>query len=282
VIEGDPHHTNSILFKARCLARIGRSREARELLDALLMQRPNDHRVLQVRGRVEYILQNYAEAVEYYERALEVSPRYAAVLTDLGQARIRMGDWEGARWALGTAVDLGDDSPFLFNAFSQVLEHEGELGEARRFMEQAVKQDPRNAAYHHRMGRISQVLGDHDVAMREYKLAVELDPEYRESLLSLASMAVDEGALDVAKGFVDLAAKVSSVHWKVVWNIRARIALAEGDLAAARDFSAKALSEARDVVNLSVALDVSLARIRAGDIDCSRGESRDGTTVFRA
>ena len=263
VIESTLDNTQARLYLARTLAQLGDVDGARALVDEVLRERPNDHAAWRVRGRVEYIGREFRAALGFYERAIELRPRMPATLRDIGQARMRIGDWHGAKVALEQAMArMRDPDRWILFQYCQVLEHFGEHEAALKVMEDAIRRDPQNAGFHHRRGRIAEELGDKQLAINEYETSVKLDPDFYESLMSLASMAADRGEIATANRYLEQASRRRAPR-RVLSNVRAKIALAEGNHESARQEVQQALDDARDIANLDLAARIELHAIAA-------------------
>jgi hypothetical protein len=198
---------------------------------------------------------------------------------------MRAEDWSGARVALESSLEAGDDNPFGLNLYSQVLEHYGELPEARSYMERAVRLDPTNAGFRHRLGRISEQEGDKKGALSHYKEALLLDPDYGESLVSLASVSVELNDLSTADGaLVGLRRGRANVRKPVVHNITAKVLLAHGKVAEARSEISAALKLSYEPVNIGLAARIEVAAVAADLVQRDAGLRRvsDWITELRA
>jgi tetratricopeptide (TPR) repeat protein len=268
-------HLDVQLYIARCLAREGDLDGARSMTERLLSEDPDNSHILRVRGRVEFIARNWPAAARYFELALRHGRRYPPLLRDLAQARIRSEDWPGARIAVEGSLESGDENPFGLNLYSQVLEHDGQLAEARQYMERAVRLDPTNSPFHHRLGRISEQEGDLSTALAEYRRALELNPENGESLLSFASVAIDLGELPAAADAIRRLRNLPHPERKsIVLNITAKLQMAEGEIARAQSTILDALQQERGLFNLSLAARIEIAAIRSGLVSADIGRRR--------
>jgi tetratricopeptide (TPR) repeat protein len=271
VVQSTDDHRSARLYLARTLAYLGEVTQARAMMDEMLEESPDDYHVWRIRGRVEYIAREFSSAVRFYERANELRPGMPSVLRDLGQARMRVEDWFGARAALQGAIDRQrrDPDPYLAFQYSQVLEHFGEYQEASRMVAQAIRRDPHNAVFHHRRGRIAEALGDRATAAREYEECLRLEPDYVESVLSLASMAIGDNDLDRARSLLRRAQRVRNARPAVLLNIEAKLYLKERDFDLAREVVERALREERDIPSLDLAARIELEAIATGAARCS-------------
>lgn len=266
-LTGDPEvdlTANRVRMKA--LAHLKRMPEARALGDELVRAHPEDAGVLRDRGRVEQIDRRWPDAIAWYERALPFRRRKAQLYADIAQSRIGMQDWTRAAAAAKTAIDLGGDTPYALSTYSQALEEQNLFVEAREVMSRAVAREPKNPRYRFRLGRIALRLDDRDSAKREFAKAIELDPDFVEAPLSLASIEIDEGLIAEAKATLAGVEDSHSAPAAVLFNVKAKLALAEGDLAKAQAASEAALRDRRDAHNLTLAIRVSIERGEAGDL----------------
>lgn len=258
----------------KTLASLGRMREARELGDALVTKYPTSPSVLRDRGRVEQIDRKWKEAIRYYERAIPLRRDSSQLYADIAQSLIRLEDWIGAAAAAKTAIDSGGDTPYALSLYSQALEAQGEFEEAGQMMARAVKREPNNPRYRHRLGRIATQLGNRPAALREFRKSVEIDPTFVESWLSLASTQVDSGDIDGAKESLAAAEASPGAPRAVLLNVKAKVALATDDLDGAQGAVDEALKERRDVQNIALAIRVLVLRGEADRLPVGQARAR--------
>jgi tetratricopeptide (TPR) repeat protein len=282
VIDATEDNDRAQLYRARTLAQLGRTHEARGVLNDLETRRPNDYNIVRARGRVEFILRNWSQAVEHFAQARALRPRSVAVLRDLGQTYIRLGQWDAAREALEQARRLQDVDPFTAFYYAQVLEHFKEFAEARRVIQLAVRLDPGRSFFHHRLGRIALAENDREAARNEFQAAVRLDPKAHESVLSLASMSIDDGDLAAADEFLDQASRIRGVRPALLSTIRAKALLRRGDFVAAEEQIDAALSAEREAESVLLAIRIAVERYEAGQATLSSAQARIAPLVLEA
>ncbi|MDQ2846424.1 MAG: TIR domain-containing protein [Actinomycetota bacterium] len=252
--------------RMKTLANLKRMGEARTLGDKLVRHYPEDAGVLRDRGRVEQIDRKWSDAISWYEKALPFRRNKAQLYADIAQARVRLQDWPGAAAAAKTAIDMDGDTPYALSTYSQALEAQKLLPEAREVMTRAVAREPNNPRYRYRLGRIALLLNDRQTAMREFQRTIELDPQFVEAPLSLASIQIDEELIFEAKATLATVEGSPGVPGGVLNNIKAKLALAEGDLTTAQTASDAALHDQRDAHNLTVCVRVAIARGEAQEL----------------
>lgn len=246
--------------RMKTMANLKRMHEARELGDRLVRHYPQDAGVLRDRGRVEQIDRKWSDAISWYEKALPFRRHKAQLYADIAQARVRLQDWPGAAAAAKTAIDMGGDTPYALSTYSQALEAQKLLPEAKEVMSRAVSREPKNARYRYRLGRIALQLNDRQTAMQEFQRTIELDPQFVEAPLSLASIQIDEDLIPEAKETLASVEGSPAAPTGILNNVKAKLALAEGDLVNAQTLAEAALHEQRDAQNLSLCIRVAIAR----------------------
>lgn len=260
--------------RMKTLAYLNRMPEARALGDALVRDYARDAGVLRDRGRVEQIDRKWSEAIAWYERAIPFRSNKAHLYADIAQARVRMQDWPGAAAAAKTAIDMGADTPYALSTYSQALEAQNMLVDARKVMAQAVAREPNNPRYRYRLGRIALQLDDRVSAMREFARSIELDPLFVEAPLSLASAQIDEGLIAEAKATLARVDGSLTAPSAVFYNVKAKLALVEGDLANAQAAADSALQDRRDPHNLTLAIRVVIARAEAKELSTGQASAQ--------
>ncbi len=117
----------------------------------------------------------FEEASREYAKLVEEYPREPGFLLDLGGSLERAGDVDGAVDAGRRALRLSPDWPPALNFLGYVLaDHNRELKEAQRLIEQAIARDPDNGAYVDSHGWVLYRLGRYAEARVKLERAVLL------------------------------------------------------------------------------------------------------------
>lgn len=260
-------------LKSKTLAYLKRTREAREIADKLVNRFPRTASVMRDRGRIEFIDRNWETALDYFRRAIPLRRNPSQVWVDIAQCYVRLERWEDAAVAAKNAIDLDGGTPWALNLYSQALEKIGDFPEALEVITRAVRREPQNPMYRHRLGRIAAQTGDRTLALTEFRRSVELDPAQPDAWISLANALLDDQKVDEAVAALDSAAKLPGGHQAVVANVRARVALLTGSLSDAQEHVDTALQQRRDPQNLALAIRVAIARAEADELPKSRASA---------
>ena len=127
-------------------------------------------------GIVNFYENNYQEAIEDYDKAIELDhPNSAQAYNNRGNAKQRLGDHEGAIQDYDKAIGLNDDYAEAYNNRGAA---KAELKEYQRAIEDFDKAIERNRDYaqaYNNRGNAKQRLGDHEGAIKDFDKAIELN-----------------------------------------------------------------------------------------------------------
>ena len=140
-------------------------------------------------------LGRHQEAVEAYERALEIEPDYGFAHNNLGNALNKVGKREEAIRHFRKALELDPTYAEAHHNLANVLVEENRLGEALEHSREAVRLRPDFAEAHNNLGNLLTRRGDAAEAVSHYRSALELKPGYAEAHNNLANALVALGRL---------------------------------------------------------------------------------------
>jgi tetratricopeptide (TPR) repeat protein len=138
------------------------------------------------------------EAIRHYEQALRIDPKYAPAHTNLGIALAKMGQLEKAMRHFEQALQIDPtDGPTHAN-LGLALATKGEVEKAIRHFEEALRIDPKMAPAHYNLGNALQVQGRLDEAIEHYELAQRIDTKHAPAHTNLGAVLATKGRLDEA------------------------------------------------------------------------------------
>ena len=119
-----------------------------------------------------------AEALQAYQKAIELNPTYSPAFAGIGEHFLRQDDYLTAKGWYERALHTigGGDNPLLLNDLGVVYLKLGQLDNAVKQFEQAVSLHPYRAVFWSNLGRAQALLGRHDQAVRTFQQALTLDP----------------------------------------------------------------------------------------------------------
>jgi tetratricopeptide (TPR) repeat protein len=192
-----------------------RLRLAQGLLEEMLAAVPTSAIGHSLLARV-YILQGRSElALEHAEAALRLLPGTVAQLSLLGDAKVHVGDHEGADAAYRAAAAQDPEDPLaqagLVWAEARAKRWESAQAHARR----AFDLDPSGVEIRHRIGTVWERVGEYERALEVYQDALRLDSECEETHMFLAIQFARLGQREQAEEHLKRAALVAETpHYR--------------------------------------------------------------------
>ena len=122
--------------------------------------------------------ENYLQAVEHYNRAIELNPQLIPAYNNRGIACYRTGDYESAIRNYDRALELNPEDPITYYNLGVIHDYRGDYESAIRNYDRALELNPEYPAPYCNLGVIHSYRGDYESAIQNYNRALELDPEY--------------------------------------------------------------------------------------------------------
>ncbi|HZE95682.1 MAG TPA: tetratricopeptide repeat protein [Planctomycetota bacterium] len=182
--EAIDHYTRALVrdsgdFATRCnrgLAHqaIGNTLAALEDYDAALALNPRFARAFNSRGIAWFERRDYDRALEDFERAAECNEFYAEAHNNLGNTHVRRHEIEEGVKEYGIAIEINPDyGQAHFNrGIAQLLK--GDLDAAIRDFERACVIDPRDPESLYQLALAERAKGDADASVRDLSRALDL------------------------------------------------------------------------------------------------------------
>jgi len=187
-------HRAAMAGRARALAALGRTGEARRGYEAALAGRPVPAYLLEL-GELDESLGRAADARTQYRRLREVLARDRSRGVDDALLRGRFEAAHGepaAAVALLTAVwARSHRSAAVADALGWALHRSGDSSAALPYAEQAVGSGVRDAGYVSHLGAIRRALGDFGAARRDLTEALRVNPRFSPLEAPAAQRALD-------------------------------------------------------------------------------------------
>lgn len=235
ILDGRPDHWQARLYRARCLIRTGNTGDARGILREMIQERPRTVSVLHALGRTFMGEQEWQAALAYFREALAGRGDHLPSLRESAMCYLRLRDLKNAQGFVTRAKEINPTNPFILQIESMILEERGQFDEAYEVMSRASSQDPENAMFEHRLGRIADRRRDLQAALKHYDRAASLDPGLVEARLSKISAMIDLGYLDDAQKLIkEDRGKFQGKARRVLQGIEAKLAFGRHDLERAK------------------------------------------------
>ena len=180
--KGTPLQASIEIRKALNLNQLERIDEAQKLLDEVARENPKDIRPLDALGSIMRGHKRFAEAVDYYTRAIALidkpEPKHWTYYYSRGTSYERLKKWPLAEADLQQALQLSPDQAMVLNYLGYSwIDQNRNLKQGLALIEKAVKQKPDDGYIVDSLGWAYFRLGNFKEAVKHLERAVELRPE---------------------------------------------------------------------------------------------------------
>ena len=159
---------------------LGNYNQAIEDYDRAIEIRPGYVDAYNNRGSAYKGLGNYRRAIEDYDRAIEIRPGYVDAYNNRGNAYIALGNYKQAIEDYGRAIEIKPDADAYYNrghAYADLGNHRQAIEDYGR----AIKIKPGYADAYINRGNAYNSLGNYKQAIEDYDKAIEIKPRYADA-----------------------------------------------------------------------------------------------------
>lgn len=243
--------------------KLGNATSAYEQAVKALQGRPDMYQGLFVRAAALWALGDVTNAIRDLRRVTEIEPLFAEAYAHLARLEFQRGNTNGALAALERYVQLERDDAVAGMQLGRVLEENDALERARSVYKHVARQTQNHFAWH-RYGLLSLRMEEPREALRAFRTATRVAPEFAHGWTGLALAQRALGRREEALSLSAYATQLAP-YSGVVWYDRSCILATAG-----------LTNEALAALEKSLSLDTDLREHAARDPDFAvlRGEAR--------
>jgi len=171
------------------------------------------------RGNTKAKLKDYKDAIEDYNKAISLDPKYAEVYSDRGRAYNNLKNFDAALLDYSKAIELSPKFSEAFNGRGAVLASRGRLDEALSDLNFAIKINPKFTDAYNNRGSAKVDKGDVKGAIEDYSRAISLNPGYEEAYTNRGAALTLIGKMDEALADFNKAIQINPKYYKPYENI---------------------------------------------------------------
>jgi tetratricopeptide (TPR) repeat protein len=175
----------------------------------LLNKYSNYFLIHNIRGAAYAAVGSYKEAIQSYEIAVQLNPKYADAYNNMGIAQQKDDDFDNAVLSYQKAIELKPDFAEAYNNLGALFNERENYAEAINILEQAVQLENTFSPLYTNLGIANKNLGKLDEAISFYQKALELSPENQNVLYNLGVAFYENGQLQKAMNCYDNALKIN-------------------------------------------------------------------------
>jgi protein O-mannosyl-transferase len=199
----------------------------------------------------------FDEAIENYHKAIQISPNFAYALNNLGMALAARGQFDDAIENYRKAIQISPNFADALDNLGAALTVKGRSDEALGYYRQALAIDPNLAGAHNNLGILLAKQGRTAEAIEYYQRAIELNPSRAEFYYNLGNLLATQGRPAEAIRQFQKALAVEPDYTKAHYNL-ANIFFAQGQWDDAIEHYRQALKQMPDSVHAHYQLGLAL------------------------
>jgi len=157
---------------------------------------------LQQQGRLD-------DAAHAYRQAIQINPRFAEAINNLGNVLKDQGDWRAAIDAYRQALRIYPGHAMLLNNLGHALHRGGQSEQAIRSLKQALHVEPGYAEAWVNLGNALKD-GDEQGAIAAYRKALQCNPDLPEAYNNLGALLEEQGQAEEARDALQRAVSLRS------------------------------------------------------------------------
>ncbi len=166
-------------------------------------------------------IRNYPAALKHLQKVLEVSPKDPQIHYDLSIVYRAKGLYDKALAHLKEAIRLKPDYPEAYNALGSLYIDMKQYDKAIKWLEKAATdiyyKTPHYAYFN--LGRVYEAQKKFDLAIENYKRAIEIAPRFSRAYFRLGVIAEMQGKLKEAKLHYEKALLYNSHNPELYYNL---------------------------------------------------------------
>jgi tetratricopeptide (TPR) repeat protein len=179
-VKRNPSNVDALNGEGHLFLDEGRYAEALARFDTALKSAPSSPETIANDADAKLALERLEDAKQQLIAARERFPKSVPILLVLGKVEQRLGNGDAAetdlRAAIADADPVRQDAVLPYVALSELLSARGHLNDASAALREASKTLPPSAALDRAFGEVSELQGDYEVAIADYRSALAKTP----------------------------------------------------------------------------------------------------------
>jgi len=213
-----PDSPEALYLLAQVYSDQKKSVDALDLLVRAHKLAPQNADIIFLLGRVSMGQNYFEDAIPLLESGLQIAPKRADLRAALGESYFMSGKTEKAIEEFKALIALEPSAgSYAFMGLS--YRHLGRFDEAKKYFQEGLKLDRRNASCLFNMGYIEERQGNHAAAETFFQGALKSNPDFSEALLELANLRMAnkkfEDAAELLRRYVKVSRDPASGYYKL-------------------------------------------------------------------
>ena len=203
-----PDSAETMYLLAQVLNDQSRPVDALDLLARAHKLAPQNTDIIFLLARISMAQNFFEDAIPLLESGLRIAPQRSDLMASLGESYFMSGKAEKAIDEFKKLIDL-EPSARSYSFMGLSYRHLGRFDEARKYFEEGLKLDPKNAACLFNVGFIEERQGNTAAADAKFQQALHSNADFSDALLELANLRAKDKKFAEAADLLRRYVKVS-------------------------------------------------------------------------
>lgn len=213
-----PDSAETMYLLAQALQEESRPVDALDLLARAHKIAPENADIIFLLARVSMSQNFFEDAIPLLESGIKIAPQRVDLHAALGESYFMSGKADKAIEEFKTLVAM-DPSARSYTFLGLSYRHLGRFDEARKYFEEGLKHDPKNAACLFNLGFIEERQGNAAAADANFQQTLRANPNFPDALLELANLRTKDKkyaeAADLLRRYVKVARDPAPGYYKL-------------------------------------------------------------------
>ncbi|PYV07190.1 MAG: hypothetical protein DMG26_01005 [Acidobacteria bacterium] len=192
-----PDSPDTLYLLAQVCADQRKTLQALELLLRARRLAPQNTDIIFLMGRLSMMQSYFEDAIQVLEEGVKLAPERADLHAALGESYFTVGKVPTAMREFETLIKL-DPSARSYAFMGLCYRHLGRFEEAKKYLDEGLKKDPRNPTCLYNLGYIASKQGDQAQAEKLLAEALRAAPDFDDALYELASVKMAQQKFEEA------------------------------------------------------------------------------------
>jgi tetratricopeptide (TPR) repeat protein len=206
-----------LIANATRLQQNGQSQQAKEICQTVLNKKPNDVEALNLLAVIYAIENEYALALEIFNKAAKRNPVDARILFNKSNVLMHLKEYTEALLTVDKALLLNKSNSEGYRIRGEILRSMGRIDESILITKQAIEIDPNNPDLFNDLGILYKDKAEPNLALNNFSWAIKLKPSFAEAYANIGNTQHELGLLYEAqlsyKALLNL-----NANYKLLWG----------------------------------------------------------------
>ena len=213
-----PDSADALLLQSQVYQKENRAIDALEVLLHAHTLAPENVDIIAALARASIAQSNFEDAIPLLQSGVQIAPQRADLHAALGESYFQSGKVEKAIGEFKLLVGM-DPSPRSYGLLALTYRHLGRFDEARKYSQEGLKREPKNALCLFNLGYIEERQGNTAQAEEMFRAALGSDPTFSDALLELANLRIASKnfreAAELLRKYVKVSSDPASGYYKL-------------------------------------------------------------------